>query len=135
MNPVLEGDHLAFAKMDSAAATSAKLPSNLADLIGYARSAYRVIYDGRDLGQGNDPILSGAHVVFVRQVGDRPHVIYDGTDVGEGQAPAISGEHLAYEAMRAAEIHIIRDGKDLGPGLSPQFAAAPRRESGSVLRN
>jgi hypothetical protein len=55
MNLLLEGDHVAFVRMDSAAATSAKLPSNLADLIGYARSADRVIYDGRDLGPGLSP--------------------------------------------------------------------------------
>lgn len=135
MNPVLEGEHLAFVRINPAAATIAKQPTQLADLISFARTAFHVFYDGRNLGEGNDPVLSGDHVVFLRQVGDRPHVIYDGRDMGEGQAPCISGDHLAYEVMRAGETHIVLDGRDLGPGLSPQFAAAPHRESGSVLRN
>lgn len=90
------------------------------------KDKYHVIFDGKDLGVGNKPLIPGffgldiqladQHIVFLRRTDTFvTHVIYDGKDIGEGSDPKIAGRHIAF--LRGNDFmkkHLIYDKKDMG---------------------
>lgn len=76
-----------------------------------------VIYDGKDLGEGIYPDVSGSDVAFVREVNGKKHVFLNGRDMGEtkeGKYPVLLGGKLTFYRPVGEETHVIYDGTDIG---------------------
>lgn len=73
-----------------------------------------VIYDGKDMGAGDNVSLSGNHIAFSRKVGTDWHVIYDGKDIGIGSYPRILGDDIVIQRLVDGEAHLFLNGSDLG---------------------
>lgn len=71
-----------------------------------------IFYDGKDLGQVYQFIISGDDYAFVDS---KMHVIYNGKDLGQGGRISLSGKNFVF--MNPAG-HIIYNGKDMGEGGS-----------------
>jgi len=73
-----------------------------------------VIYDGVDVGAGNDLNLSENHIAFARKIGTQWHIIYDGKDLGVGNYPRILGENIVIQNNVGSVSHLFLNGTDLG---------------------
>jgi hypothetical protein len=76
--------------------------------------AQHVIYDGNDLGVGDNIGLSGGHYVFARKIGAEWHTIYDGKDIGIGSYPKILGDDMVVQRNVDGFAHLFLNSSDLG---------------------
>ncbi len=90
------GSHIAYA-----------LDPNFKDIL-----EQRVVYDGKDMGPGNELTLFGDHIVFHRNTATGGTLILDGEDVGEGGYEVLFNGHLAFEVSGG---NVSLDGKIYAP--------------------
>lgn len=81
-----------------------------------------IIYDGKDLGEGVNPTISGDNIAYNIEVGGKQHILFNGRDMGEGTEPQLAGNNLAFYLEEQGAKHVIYNGKDLGEGGIIEFS-------------
>lgn len=93
--------------------------------LAYSDHAEHVIFDGKDMGEGDNIKISNNHIGFIRAIKEVPHLIYDGKDMGEVGAKTtepgshsllfdISADNYAFHRIVENKDHTFYNGKDLG---------------------
>jgi len=80
-----------------------------------------LVYDGKDLGDGYNPIVAGDHLLYEKNINGVTHYIYDNKDIGEKERVEIATiAHMLpwYHGETFKEVngerHLIYEGKDWG---------------------
>jgi len=74
-----------------------------------------IVYDGKNLGAGFNPIVAGDHLLYEKVVGGDVHYIYDGNDVGKKSPHEILPWYHGETIQEVnGEKHIFYKGKDWG---------------------
>lgn len=75
-----------------------------------------VIYNGKDIGEGDDPVIGGSNLAFIREINGKKHIIYNNEDMGEGNNVDLSssGERLLLKREINGILNAFYDGKNLG---------------------
>lgn len=81
-----------------------------------------IIYDGKDLGEGVNPTISGDNIAYNIEVGGKQHILFNGKDMGEGTEPQLAGDNLVFYLEKQGVKHVIYNGKDLGEAGSVYFS-------------
>lgn len=75
-----------------------------------------IIYNGKELGQGSDPVIGEAGFAYLKSIEGTKHVIYNDKDMGEGLSPFLSpdGKTLVFIKEIDGKKHVLFEGNDLG---------------------
>lgn len=83
----------------------------------------QVVYNGKNLGDGDAVRMEGDHIAFQTVIDEKDHIMYDGKDLGEGYFASLEGHHIAFYKTtgefyrKVVPIdHVIYDGKNMGEG-------------------
>jgi len=122
-NIIFDGKNLGSAKTTGNSGSRVQVSGNhIVFVSGEAEKIPHVIYDGKDLGEGVNPTISGDNIAYNIEVNGKQHILFNGKDLGEGTEPQLAGDNLAFYLEEQGAKHVIYNGKDLGEGGIIEFS-------------
>lgn len=122
-NIIFNGKNLGLAKTEGTSGSRVQVSGNhIVFVQGEEEKIPHVIYDGKDLGEGVNPTISGDNIAYNIEVNGKQHILFNGKDMGEGTEPQLAGNNLAFYLEEQGAKHVIYNGKDLGEGGIIEFS-------------